>query len=252
VLALDRDQVRHLHQLAAYLQPIHIPEALIQMRLDPLRVLRLRQNLQQILVAKEVQPGEDEPLRLEVVLQRPLYLLHLHGIRLQALEQVRRRGSPKRIRLIVRAPHQLLPELLDRVERLGLGHQLPLDVLCGEDLLQVQPPLLAQDPLVQRLREQGEPPVPVLYKDFDRGHVPRGLDGGHGYLALLEQDLDLVRGCDDEGVARVVFDEAQVGLFPGVDYLVEHGLEGGLVGGQGADVCDLLAILQDLGRGSSC
>ena len=70
-----------------YLQFDDIVEALLEMRLHGLRVLTLTKNLQQVVVRQEVESGEYLPLRLEVHVQRLLYLLQLQIHVVELLQQ---------------------------------------------------------------------------------------------------------------------------------------------------------------------
>ena len=56
-----------------------IREEFLEVRLDHLRVLRLPENLQQVVVADEVKPRQHRPLLLEVLRQRLLAQVELRG-----------------------------------------------------------------------------------------------------------------------------------------------------------------------------
>ena len=70
------------------LQSGYVIEAFLEVGLHGGRVARLPQDLQQVVVGQEVEPGEHLPLGLQVHVQCPLDLLqlhvHLHQLLLQA------------------------------------------------------------------------------------------------------------------------------------------------------------------------
>ena len=61
-------------------------EALPEMWLDGLWVAGLREDLQQLIVGEEVEPGEQEALGLQVVLQTLLDLLQQGVVGLEGLQ----------------------------------------------------------------------------------------------------------------------------------------------------------------------
>ena len=63
----------HLHDV----ERLDVVEALVEVPLHRLRVLGLAEDLEQVVVAEEVEAREDLPLRLEVHVQRLLDLLQL-------------------------------------------------------------------------------------------------------------------------------------------------------------------------------
>mmetsp|Transcript_2364 Transcript_2364/g.7809 ORF Transcript_2364/g.7809 Transcript_2364/m.7809 type:complete len:220 (-) Transcript_2364:1342-2001(-) len=71
-LALTRDHCCHL-LIRLKDELVNVLEALLQVRLDTLRVFRLRQDLKQLVVGEKVEAREGDSLRLQVLSQPLLY-----------------------------------------------------------------------------------------------------------------------------------------------------------------------------------
>ena len=122
------------------------------MALDHRRVLRLAEDLEEVVVADEVEPRERGPLLLEEVAERLLAPVELveHGLERPADVAVDVRvHEAKELRVRLDVAHDVAEVLVDALEALGLVGE----AAAAEDGLEVDP--LALDP-VERVEDEVE------------------------------------------------------------------------------------------------
>lgn len=81
--------------------------------------------------------------------------------------------------------HELLEELIDLFEPLGLSGQLLFDVRSCEDVFEINPLFLANDPLFNHLVEGEQVFFPNFGFTAQRFHIARTqdhIDGGHSFV----------------------------------------------------------------------
>eukprot|EP00965_Chrysotila_dentata_P256126 6212443-Pleurochrysis_carterae.AAC.2 len=183
-LALGRVEREHHVRLVGVAEgePLERVETLHQVRLNRVRVARLRQDLQELVVGEKVKARKSLSLRLKVVLQALLDLVQaLVGVD-KRLEQLGSRHLPDDVGPLVALAHPVLEKLVNLHELDALRRQLLLDVLSREDVLEVHPRALAREPLVEHLRQQRELLLPLLHLSADAAHEARGQDGLQRHL----------------------------------------------------------------------
>ena len=139
LLALLREHAQRLGLVAnrglLQLERLDVVEELLEMRLHRLRVLRLAEYFEQIVVGNEVEARKDDLLRLQVHVERLLDVLetrvHLVELLVDALDA----RSAVRVRIAVDAHHDRLPTRVQVLELDGLFGQLVADILAGENIL---------------------------------------------------------------------------------------------------------------------
>mmetsp|Transcript_2367 Transcript_2367/g.7838 ORF Transcript_2367/g.7838 Transcript_2367/m.7838 type:complete len:396 (-) Transcript_2367:2325-3512(-) len=165
---------------------------------------------------------------------------------LQVLQQLGRGGALERGRVIVGLAHQVEEDLVDLVKLLVLVGQLPLDVLRLEDGLEVHPAALHGQPLVERVREEPQLPVPFVDALLKRADEARAKDGLNQHLRLLEHSQHVVDPAQDEDVLLfLVHMDDQLQPLPQALHLGQQLLQDLLLRGCGRDALDRLAVLVD-------
>mmetsp|Transcript_145723 Transcript_145723/g.254350 ORF Transcript_145723/g.254350 Transcript_145723/m.254350 type:complete len:305 (+) Transcript_145723:1290-2204(+) len=111
------------------LQEVNGLEALLQVWLHLRGLPSVAQDLQQIVIRQEVEPGEGPPPVLEVIVQLLLNALELFEHVIEVIQQSLLFGSPEHVGVIVQPRHDLVPIHVDLVEQVGLVRQLFLDII---------------------------------------------------------------------------------------------------------------------------
>ena len=165
LLALAGDHAEDVRGLVAVAEAqLHeVVEALPEVRLHRLRPLRLREDLQQLVVGEEEEAREGHALGQQVVLQRLLDRVQRLVRRPEPLEAAGLRAAHLRHRVLLRLLHGGLPLHVDVLEHLALVRQLLPDVAGVEDALEVHPVPLDVQPLVEGLLEEQEVLLPLLH-----------------------------------------------------------------------------------------
>lgn len=112
--------------------------------------------------------------------------------------------------------HERLKELIDLLEPLRLRGQLLLDISRPEYVFEVDPVLLARDPLFNDLVECEQVLLPRLGLRAQRLHVSASQDhvySGEALVKGLEYHIDLIH---DERVLVFVLLDNEVNLLPAV------------------------------------
>ena len=146
------------------------------MALDHRRVLRLAEDLEEVVVADEVEPRERGPLLLEEVAERLLAPVELveHGLERPADVAVDVRvHEAKELRVRLDVAHDVAEVLVDALEALGLVGE----AAAAEDGLEVDP--LALDP-VERVEDEVEVRHLGLVRRACAGGGGRAPRGGGG------------------------------------------------------------------------
>ena len=157
------------------------------MRLDRLRVAALREDLQQVRVADEIEAGERGALLVEVAGERLLADLELlEQVRQQVVQVVVAVAVLHDVARLERLDHHLLPRLVDRLEALRLLRQLLGDVARGEDGLEVLPHGLHGRPLLENLGDGGELLDPLIGQLLEGDNEARRKHRAKAHLRLLE------------------------------------------------------------------
>ena len=87
-------------------------EALLQVRLHSERVLGLRENLQHLIIGQEEEPGEEQPLLLQVGVQTPVDAVQ-HAVTLgEALQEAYNARRGQNVRVLLDLVHHALPVLV--------------------------------------------------------------------------------------------------------------------------------------------
>eukprot|EP00962_Isochrysis_galbana_P015846 scaffold4536_cov113-Isochrysis_galbana.AAC.12 len=205
-------------------------EALHEVGLHRVRVARLREDLEQLVVGQKVEARKRAALGLE-----------------KRLEQLGHSDLADDVRRLVALTHAVLEKLVNLDELAGLGGQLLLDVLRGEDVLEVHPGALERQPLVEDLREQAELLLPLLDLGADAANEARGEDGLKRHLRVLKIDDNLVDAAQDPHIGRIaVVDGDKGGVSPRPPDLGEQLLEAVLAGGRGGRLADEVGVREDV------
>lgn len=130
-------------------------EKRLKVQSDDVFVLRVGQDLNQILLRQEVESGEDNTLRLDVKVQLIVDLFEISVHLLQLFNDVglgadKLQGLGVAVCLLV----ELQESLVHCFENLGFIRQLHLDRATGENVLQVAPLLLDIKPLFDSSGQQ--------------------------------------------------------------------------------------------------
>ena len=243
VLALARlhaEDIRALWVLAKVkaLDPV---KALGHVRLHGLNILGLGQDFQELVVGQEVEPREAHSLGLQVILQILLHLLESLVTLLEELQPPWGASRLQGVASVLGPPHDVLELLINSKEGLGLVRKLPLNIRRAEDALKVHPLLLALEPLVKSVREQAQLVVQLVHLGPDTRHESTGENDAHGDHAVLQRRDDLVHSTENEGVLELLEgQDSELNVGPLVVDLLEHALEGGLLGGLRADSRDVI------------
>ena len=244
-LALLRDHGRDL-QVVLELDLVDALEDLLQEGLHAQGVLGLGEDLQQLVVGEEVEPGEREALGLEVVVQALLdEVQQLVGLD-QVLLQLLVRAHHQHLGVLQALLHRAPPRRVHGLELAALVRHLLHDVVGAEDRLEVEPLLLALEPLVDDLLDGVElllpDPHPVL-EGADVGGGPHGL--GLDDL-VVENHLDVVDALQDLRPRFAPVDVLEGHPDPLPLHLVEGPLQAVLLAGVLAHLLDGLDVLGQL------
>jgi len=130
-------------------------EKRLKVQSDDVFVLRVGQDLNQILLRQEVESGEDNTLRLDVKVQLIVDLFEISVHLLQLFNDVglgadKLQGLGVAVCLLV----ELQESLVHCFKNLGFIRQLHLDRATGENVLQVAPLLLDIKPLFDSSGQQ--------------------------------------------------------------------------------------------------
>ena len=211
------------------------------MRLHGLNILGLGQDFQELVVGQEVEPREAHSLGLQVILQILLHLLESLVTLLEELQPPWGASRLQGVASVLGPPHDVLELLINSKEGLGLVRKLPLNIRRAEDALKVHPLLLALEPLVKSVREQAQLVVQLVHLGPDTRHESTGENDAHGDHAVLQRRDDLVHSTENEGVLELLEgQDSELNVGPLVVDLLEHALEGGLLGGLRADSRDVI------------
>ena len=199
-------------------------EQLFEVGLDDGRILRLPENLQQVVVPDEVEPREFRPLLLQEVAQRLLAAVQLPDLELEALLEVHhvRQRLDAWVRLHLR--HQPSEVLVHLEEAALLVRKRP----PAEDGLQVQPLALNRLQVAQGAAEQGQYSVPLLRLAGELGEVGGVPDGLQHGLEVAHLGLDLPPLLDEHNapIAAVkLLDYVEDGLHAPLVHLVDRVLD---------------------------
>ena len=152
------------------------------MRLHSTGLLRLRQNLQELIVGKEVESREGHTFGLQVVLQ---VLLDLIQVCVMVLERVQScfitRRRLERVGLVVGLLHDELPALVHRLKRLGRTRELTDNIGRVENRLEVHPRTLACHPFVEGFLEMHKLRPPRVDEVANARHISRPEDSVNGH-----------------------------------------------------------------------
>ena len=155
-------------------------EEFLEVRLDHLRVLRLSENFQQVVVADEVKPRQHRPLLLEVLRQRLLTQIELRGHLREVLGAHARLRKRLHQRLALDGGHDPLEVLVHPPEpRLFLRQGA-----SREDGLQVQPLPLDRVHVRQPVGECGQQLFPHLGFLLERTEERRVFQRRHQVLVI--------------------------------------------------------------------
>ena len=241
----QRRRARRL-RLVDKLEPLDGVEALGQVRLHCVRVARVAEDLEQLVVGQEKEAREGSALHLQIGLEPLLDALQRRHPLLQRFEHLRERVADDE-RVGVHLPHQLAPGLVGGGEGAKLLRQLSLHVCRSEDALQIHPALLQRQPDLEHLRQQAEPLPPPLRLRQQRRDVPRPHHRLHHQLGLLEHREGLLDVAQDVAVLGVlVRPHLELGLAPAALHALEHRTQRLLLRSLDADGAQLLVVLVHL------
>jgi len=136
--------------------------------------------------------------------------------------------------------HDLAEGAVDALELLVLERHLLLDVVGGEDGLQVHPGALRLHPALERVLHAHQLLLEVVGALDDVLDVRRGLHEDQVVVDVVQLLRDLVHGLQHEGV--LVGDDDQLDLLQLVDHLVHLLLDGPLLLHALGHLLDLLAL----------
>eukprot|EP00962_Isochrysis_galbana_P028268 scaffold8907_cov105-Isochrysis_galbana.AAC.5 len=244
---VDPDRLEHLLAVLAHflhLERLDRLEALAHVRLHRLRVARLAEDLEQVVVGQEIEAREGLPLRLEVLVERLLDAVELLVHHVEAIENAWRGAASQRGGRLAQRPHCAAEGVVHVVEHAALGRQLLADVLRPhKDRFEVHPLALGAHQHLDGLRDVRQRPLPLL----EIGHKGRGearrLHGGERHRIVLERRVDVLGRSQLE--VLLVLSDVKLQIGPERLHL-EHGLlDGQLLGrrvGEGRD--ELLVVLE--------
>ncbi len=124
------------------------------MRLNSTRVTGLGENFDKLIIGEEVEPWERNPFRFQIVLELPGNLIQISIILPELLQRVVQMALLDNNGLLLRLHHDLPPELINVIELRCEDRELFLDVICTEDILEVDPLALACAPFIENLIAQ--------------------------------------------------------------------------------------------------
>ena len=142
------------------------------------------------------------------------------------------------LRVVLGSLHQLPPDPLHGLVPLALHGQLSVDVLGGEDGLQVEPRPLTLDPLIQHILRRLQFVLPAADAVLERLLVWRE---GHRlchYNVIVEELRRLFRGSDHVCSGVLVRLDFQSDILPLLLHLVQSLLNGVLLTGNFRDLGD--------------
>eukprot|EP00962_Isochrysis_galbana_P020200 scaffold5892_cov112-Isochrysis_galbana.AAC.15 len=217
-LLLGRDHVRHLALFAVHGDGVHRLEAFAQVRLHSVRILGLREDRDELVIGEEVEAGKGGALGLQVVGQILLHALELGVGLCPRDQQVSVIAKGEHMRRGLDRLERLAPQTVDHGEALGLGRQLPLNILRVEDGLEIHPAALASEPLEDALLHHPQLPLPVEYALLERSLVRREGELLSEDDVVVEQRVGLVRNLDDAGARAPVRMHVKVEAFPRTEH----------------------------------
>ena len=205
LFALDGDHRSH-GNLLRELHLAHRLEALLHERLHAEGILRLGENLQELVVGQEEKTGKRQFLQVQEIVQSLLHHVQLAVGIFEILEKVRDVRRADRRGLGANVLDDSPPRRVHVFERRALLGNLLHNLLAPEDGLQVQPLGLALEPLIhdvlqpRQLRLPRDDAIDVRFGEGRRAHCLR-LDD-----VVVQQRLGLVD--------RSPLEDARARLFP--------------------------------------
>ena len=126
---------------------------------------------------------------------------------------------------------------------MSFSRQLLLDISSSEDVDQVHPLLLAEDPLLHDRRKNHQILLPLFSDSSQWFHISATKDHVDGGEALVEGLIEDVNVRYDESVALSVSDDCELDLLPCLVEHLDHCAQGLLLRSLCRDGCDVLLEL---------
>ena len=245
LLSLLGDHRGHL-QIFLELQEVDGLEHLLQVGLHAQRILRLGENLQQLVVGQKVKPRERQSLGLEVVAQALVHLVQQLVALLQRPEQLFVGSHGEHLGGELQLRHRLSPRRVHRPELAALRRHLLHDVVRPEDGFQVEPTALHLQPLVQNLLNGGQFLLPQLDAILERADVRRRAHRLRLDDLVVEQHLRLLRPLEDARPRVAPGCRLERHALPVDQHLVQGAFQGELLAGEVGVPLDGLDVLRQL------
>mmetsp|Transcript_62942 Transcript_62942/g.150367 ORF Transcript_62942/g.150367 Transcript_62942/m.150367 type:complete len:469 (-) Transcript_62942:896-2302(-) len=208
---------------------------------------RLRKDAEQLIIGKKVEPGEGRTLCLQIRLQ--LLLDMVQGV-VGPLEALKNPGNVERIHaelvLLAHLAEQVLPELVNLLELCCFLWQLPLDVLCREDVLQIHPRSLDRVPLIDDIRRLVYSLLPDLHLLAYAMNEAAPHHRCDGHAVILAESDDILEVTQNPQVLLVpVVHDRQFQICPGSYHLLQRLFQSKLAAGICRNFGHILAVVED-------
>eukprot|EP00982_Pelagococcus_subviridis_P004766 29337-Pelagococcus_subviridis.AAC.11 len=172
-------------------------EDFLQKRLHAQRVLRLRENLEELVVGEEIKTRKREAFRFQVLRQPLVHLVEQPVGFVQRREELLVAADDDNLRGDFELEHRLPPRRVHGFELSPLGRHLRHDVVRPEDGLEVQPSVLTLQPRVHDLLYRVDLRLPQLHAVFERTDVRRRAHRLRLHDLVVEKHLRLVQALED-------------------------------------------------------
>jgi hypothetical protein len=191
------------------------------MGLHSLGVSCLRKNLEKLIIGQEEETWEGTSLCLKIVLQALLDFIKLFIVVLEFTKKGITTACIKHESVFFGSEHCILPELVHLLELFGLIWKLLLDIFSIENILEIHPGLLEDEPLINAVRDVAELLLPLLNFFSDLSDIFGAHGGLNCHLMILKQCDKLVNLCDEESILgiSVPFD-SEISLIPNSTNLI--------------------------------
>mmetsp|Transcript_13884 Transcript_13884/g.32983 ORF Transcript_13884/g.32983 Transcript_13884/m.32983 type:complete len:306 (+) Transcript_13884:8851-9768(+) len=212
-----------------------------------MRIARLRQDAEQLVIGKKIKPGECSSLCLQVSFQLLLHVIQGIVCPLQALQ------DPwdvecihAQLLLLANLPEQILPVFVHLLELGSFLGELTLDILCREDVLQVHPRALYGVPLIYHVCRLVDPLLPQLDLLSNSMNESASHHCCNGHAMVLTQCDDICQVAKNPEILLVsMIHNWQLQVCPSSDDLLQGLFQCKLAARICRDFRDVLAVLEN-------
>ena len=207
-LKLDVFLLARIHGLDLFVfnvDPDDVIKAGLQVLLHDVEVLRVGQDIDELIVGQEVETWECSSLRLHIILKSLLDILQLSVIVLKLCQCLGTRFHDfEAVGVLLGGLHEINEEFVDCFESPGLLLHCFTDVLGSHvNILKIHPVLLAHRPLIDHIIESHDPFLPLfcLYSQrLDESGSENGIDRGQ---TLIKSCVNIIKIFEDVGFAPI-------------------------------------------------